>query len=189
MARGWNVEDPWIPSVYVVAWPDGVWKVGYSGTRERWGKFIRSGARLVDLVEFWTERDARTYEKTLRQGFLTFSSPAFTHSDQARRHMRDTYAAGWTECVRIPDEVWARFTRGAAEAIEEGRAEQCKWEMGGNPVLEFARMLILLAAWNAVDGGHGAAEHPPGHVPWQRRPKYARAAELPVAKPEMWAVA
>lgn len=188
MPRNWT-EDPFIPSVYVVAWPDRVWQVGYSGTRERWGRFIASGARLVDLVEFWTEGQARTYERHLRDGFLTFSERAFSHPDQAWRHMRDTHRTGWTECVRVSEDRWQWCLDVCERDQRENQREGARWADHGHPVAEMARMVVLSAAWCAVDGAGHNGQFPDGHVPWEKRARYVRAERPPVAKPEMWAVA
>lgn len=158
---------PYIPSVYVVAWPDMVWKVGYSGNPDRWAKFIRKGSVLVDLVEFGSERDARAYEATLRRGFLQFADPAFKTQHEATVHL--SCWSGWTECVRIHREL--------LDGLYSGRRD---WAF---PML--CKVLYQLALIELMDG----PERFGSHIPEAIREDHCRGLVLPLMKPNMWAVA
>lgn len=84
--------------VYVVWWPDGVFKVGYTANRSRWRKFVCRGAKLVYLSSFTNCTDAIQSE-TAGQEWLAESFPmAFRCKEDALGHLGD--GCGWTECYQ-----------------------------------------------------------------------------------------
>jgi hypothetical protein len=78
---------------YVVAWPDGIVKAGYSQNPSRWRGFIARGANLLALSEIKTESEYR--------GIIEeFGELAFDHATEAVEHL-GSGSGGWTECYRI----------------------------------------------------------------------------------------
>lgn len=89
-----------VHSVYVLAWPDGIWKVGYSANvRERMHS-IRLRPTLVDRHDFTSRDEALLQEKALQFAFRKIGDRAFWSIEEAR-HLFGQWAIGYTECVRI----------------------------------------------------------------------------------------
>lgn len=155
---------PYIPSVYVVAWPDAdVWKVGYSGDPRRWLSFCGRSAVLVDLFEFHDEVDARAFESELRGAFAIKSRP-FASAIEARPYVGSL--GGWTE-LHILDQAWA----------DEVRADPPKWDGGIHSNLQFHLLIVMCALdrWphdieTYIDYDEGARYHRGPRKPLMWRP-------------------
>lgn len=90
-----------IESVYLVRWPDGVTKVGYTSFR-RWRTFEIRGAAVLAVWAFDDCTEGLRCE-TAMQAALRFPA-AFPTSDSATEHLGHS-GGGYMECYRIPEEV------------------------------------------------------------------------------------
>jgi predicted GIY-YIG superfamily endonuclease len=89
------------PSVYLVRWPDGIVKVGYTDCK-RWRKFELRGATLVNVWYFSTSSDAINAETQMKK-HLPYHR-AFTSKTEAIDHLGYS-GDGWTECLKAPQTV------------------------------------------------------------------------------------
>lgn len=180
MTRSRTADDPRIPSVYVVAWPDGVWKVGYATTYRRWYKFLSTGATLVDLTEFGTDSDALDFERVMAAAFRGFSTYAYATADDpaAQRRMRSRHAIGYTECFRVDQSVLDEHYHPPGVHQDE---------FWGTYVGEHCTLaMVHLQAYMVLSR---YPESYASHVPWTERQPLTRGAVTPILEPNMWAVA
>lgn len=95
------------PTTYFVAWPDGVFKVGYS-ERQRWRRFLLRGARVARLVPFADFRDAFALEEQALAVLRRYAPDAFDMSVAAEGHL-GCRGGGWLECVQLMPEQCDRI--------------------------------------------------------------------------------
>jgi hypothetical protein len=86
------------PTVYLVRWPDGVAKVGYTDCK-RWRKFVIRGATLVGIWSFFTTYDALTAEIQVRKSLKC--NRAFKEKNESLQYLGHD-GGGWTECLQVP---------------------------------------------------------------------------------------
>jgi hypothetical protein len=87
----------WVdPTVYVVAWPDGVVKIGWTMYDRRWKNFVARGARLVRLY-----RDGDIHLEEVIQRWVAERYPAAFSSKAESLKYLGGYG-GWTECFKVP---------------------------------------------------------------------------------------
>lgn len=87
------------PSVYVVRWPDGVLKVGYT-EKQRWRKFALLGAELLAVYEFASHVPAFGLESVGLSFLARFGEPAFETIDDSYEHVGPD-GGGYRECYRL----------------------------------------------------------------------------------------
>ena len=85
---------------YVVAWPDGVVKVGIAGDKTRWSKFVSKGAALVMLMTFAKCADAIDAERSIEAKLSELGTPAFASRFDAQAHL-GSGGGGYSECYRL----------------------------------------------------------------------------------------
>lgn len=95
-----------LPCVYVVEWPDGVMKIGYTSAG-RYRDFIRRGGRLVGLAEYPDGSDALDHEDVAHAVAASIWPRAFTNRKQAIPYLGGT-GGGWVECYtrKEDDSPW-----------------------------------------------------------------------------------
>ena len=121
------------PSVYVVRWPDGIMKIGFT-EHKRWRVFTNRKARLLDVFYFEKVDQALEIEDLLRKLFK-YPRP-FDEKNAAKLHL-GTSGAGYLECRSVPlkvtdqdilstiDEFLASFGHCYLSMLREHRSERC----------------------------------------------------------------
>lgn len=87
------------PTTYVVQWPDGVVKVGYS-EKQRWRKFVLLGATVVALYEFDSHVPAFAAETWGQDWLRAHGELAFPTIGDSRLHVGPD-GGGYCECFVI----------------------------------------------------------------------------------------
>lgn len=85
--------------IYVVTWPDGVTKAGWTWYESRWRAFIGRGARLVALMSS-EHYDISTLESRVLGLLADLGAPAFEFKADAADYL-GTGGAGYLECYRL----------------------------------------------------------------------------------------
>lgn len=90
------------PCVYIVEWPDGLMKIGYTA-KGRYRDFMRRGGRLVGLTEYPDGVTALEHEDYAHAVAKSIWPQAFTDRTQAVPYLGGT-GSGWVECYRKENE-------------------------------------------------------------------------------------
>lgn len=93
--------------VYVVRWPDGVVKVGWSWYESRWSGFVNRGAKLIALFSS-KHYEIAGLEPRLDRLLAECGRPAFASKNEAIDHLGST-GAGYLECYRVDESGLASF--------------------------------------------------------------------------------
>lgn len=88
-------------TVYLVRWPDGVAKVGFT-TGRRWTRFRGRGARVLNLWVFDDCLTALSCEAALYSGFGF--APAFETNAQSHPYV-GSQGGGYKECFIVPQHI------------------------------------------------------------------------------------
>lgn len=87
------------PTTYVVQWPDGVVKVGYT-EKQRWRKFVILGATVLATYEFDSHVPAFAAEQMGLDWLAQHGAQAFGALADSRMHVGPD-GGGYKECYRI----------------------------------------------------------------------------------------
>jgi hypothetical protein len=91
--------------MYVVGWPDGIVKVGYTSQgRERWGKFLARGGVMLD-ISYFAGIDAVHAEVWLQEHLAARYPLAFDSKEESKPYLGSN-GCGYLECYRIPVRDW-----------------------------------------------------------------------------------
>ena len=85
--------------VYVVMWPSGIAKIGYTA-HGRHHEFLNRGARLVALAQASNYKDALNIEEIAHTEMSRHHKQAFTTREEARQYLGGR-GAGYKECYRV----------------------------------------------------------------------------------------
>ena len=92
-------------TVYAVAIPGGIVKIGYSAG-QRWRNFVARGARVLWLVEFPDTlagcREALEYESAVHRWMSERFPPGYASKAEANAAL-GIGGAGFKECYAVPD--------------------------------------------------------------------------------------
>lgn len=86
-------------TVYIVEWPDGVVKAGWT-ERQRWRKFVLLGATVLELYEFPSFTEAFAFESAAHQWLRANGELAFSTLEESREYVGPD-GGGYAECFRI----------------------------------------------------------------------------------------
>lgn len=90
----------YIPQRYIVAWPDGVLKVGSTWNgRQRWGKFLNRGATMVDLAYYEKLGEALDGEIWMQRLLDCWYPRAFDYKEESLSYLGD--GSGYLECYKV----------------------------------------------------------------------------------------
>lgn len=93
------------PQMYVVGWPDGIVKVGYtSAGRKRWGGFLNRGGAMLD-IGYYAGVDAVYAEAWLQEQLDAKYVRAFDSKEEAKPYLGSN-GCGYLECFLIPVSDW-----------------------------------------------------------------------------------
>lgn len=100
----------WLESQrYVIGWADGVVKIGStSHGRQRWGRFVNNGGKLLDLAKYERLMEALDGEIWLREKIARTYPRAFNEKHESLAHLGPS-GGGYLECYRIPVDDWPRI--------------------------------------------------------------------------------
>lgn len=84
-------------TIYVLQWPSGFFKVGYTTRPDRYGRMVGRGAEIRMLIEFDNGLKALDLERRLHQFAMVHHMPAFESRADAVTHLGQR-GCGWTEC-------------------------------------------------------------------------------------------
>lgn len=107
-----RVRRPETPTVYLVRWPDGVSKFGYSA-HGRWRAFVLRGARVVKTWQFEREADALAFEQVAH---AHGHSKAFVSRVEARQYLGGS-GGGWAECFRCSEQCTEQCSEQCTDAM------------------------------------------------------------------------
>ncbi len=100
------------PSRYVIAWPDGIVKIGITSLgRRRWGMFLARGGTMLDLAFYESVDESVQAEVWLERtvALMGYGRP-FAHKSDAERHLGNR-GGGYTECHSIPVSDWPEIVQ------------------------------------------------------------------------------
>lgn len=101
------------PGVYLVAWPDGVVKVGTT-ERSRYRAFLSRGGHLI---AWWPTDDPYTLESATHSVLQTTYPGAFQSAAEAEPHLGGR-GGGWAETYRVPSSELSRALDRIADCID-----------------------------------------------------------------------
>lgn len=115
----WPFHDDVSPDcyVYLVAWPDGVVKIGTTSRASRWRRFIGSGAGVLLIVRSSVVA-ALEIERLSQESLGEVAGAAFADRSESLAHLPGGH--GWTECYRSEPRTALRVVEGVLDAVVQG---------------------------------------------------------------------
>lgn len=111
------------PMLYLVRWPDGVTKLGFT-TKQRWRHFVINGASVLALYEFETSGGAFAAESA-GQTWMAERFPYSFDSIEVSFNQMGPDGGGYAECFTIPAEMMPAVGATVLEHVLAHGGEQC----------------------------------------------------------------